>query len=103
MNYSRNYDPCPSLLNIQLSSLHRAFTHVLMSSEFSAQMKSVLSVEKEALVHDALLGAGHLTLDLGSLCSLSEPKNGALFVKRIFLKQQQEKIVYLEQSRNCDV
>lgn len=66
-------------------------------------MKSVLSVEKEALAHDALPGTGHLTLDLGSLCSLSEPKNGALSVERIFLKQQQEKIVYLEQSRNCDV
>lgn len=32
-----------------------------------------------------------------------EPKNGALSVERIFSIQQQEKIVYLEQSRNCDV
>ena len=38
-----------------------------MSPEFSAQMKSVLRVEKEALVHDAVPGAGHLTLDLGLL------------------------------------
>lgn len=38
------------------------------SPEFSAQMKSVLSVEKEALVRAVLPGAGRLTLDLGSLC-----------------------------------
>lgn len=63
-------------------------------------MKSVLRVEKEALDHDALPGAGHLTLDLGSLC---RAENGALSVERIFLIQQQEKIVYREQSRNYDV
>ena len=92
MNYSCNYDPRPSLLNVQQSSLHRAFTHVLMSPEFSAQMKSVLRVEKEALVHDAVPGAGHLTLDLGLLCSLSEPKNGALSVERIFLNNSRRRL-----------
>ena len=71
-------------------------------------MESALNVEKCAQTMRPLfemlsLDSGCHTLDLGLLCSLPEPENGALSAERIFFIEQQEKIVYLEQLRKFDV